>query len=284
MQRPSNLELREYSPKPLIHTPAKLIATMWRDFLFGRHLGWRLFQRELLSQYRQSFLGYIWAFAPFLVTSLTFIYLASSKVLNVQTTVPYALYVLLGSLFWQTFADALSTPLKVVGANRSLLTKINFPREALLIAAMGEILWTTLLRVVVSACLLPLLGLQLSMLQLLLPMGLILMVLLGFSVALIMMPIALLYSDISRMLPIALSFLYLVSPVAYAYPTGGIALFFAKLNPVVPLIRDLRDIMLGNFHISYGVIWVTLCSSVLLVLGLYLYKISMPHIIARSGS
>ena len=44
---------------------------------------------------------------------------------------PYALFVLVGTTLWQTFADAATAPLKVVSEAKPLLAKINFPREAL---------------------------------------------------------------------------------------------------------------------------------------------------------
>lgn len=68
----TDLPVRVYSPEPLLGHPAKLVGTIAKDIWAGRELAWRLFIRDLSSQYRQSFLGYIWAFLPPLTASITF--------------------------------------------------------------------------------------------------------------------------------------------------------------------------------------------------------------------
>jgi lipopolysaccharide transport system permease protein len=87
--------------------------------------------RDISAQYRQSLLGILWAFLPPLITAVIFITLNSRKVINVEeTSIPYPVFAIFGTVLWHFFVYSLNAPLRVVTASKSLLTKINFPREA----------------------------------------------------------------------------------------------------------------------------------------------------------
>jgi len=116
-----------YTPDSELLSFGKLLRDMGRDLLASRELAWRLLVRNISAQYRQSFLGYFWAFIPPLFTTLIWVFLSSQKILDVgDTGMPYPLFVLTGTVLWQTFADALDSPLKIVSESKSMLAKINF--------------------------------------------------------------------------------------------------------------------------------------------------------------
>ncbi|MEO0936498.1 MAG: ABC transporter permease, partial [Cyanobacteria bacterium J06641_2] len=50
-----------YTPESLLRHPSRLFKQMWFDLLSSRELAWRLLIRDISAQYRQSFLGIIWA-------------------------------------------------------------------------------------------------------------------------------------------------------------------------------------------------------------------------------
>ena len=55
---------------------------------------------------------------------------------------------MMGTLLWQVFADAIQSPLSSMNAARSMLAKINFPREAVLISGLYMMLFNFLVRLV----------------------------------------------------------------------------------------------------------------------------------------
>ena len=65
----------------LVH-PWQLIQDLLHDIARGQELGWRLFLRNLQSQYRQTLLGYFWAIMPPLVTTLVWVGLRSMDVVS----------------------------------------------------------------------------------------------------------------------------------------------------------------------------------------------------------
>lgn len=275
---------RIYSPASPLAKPLVFFRGLYLDFKGARHLGWRLFTRDLKAQYRQSVLGYFWAFAPALFTMGSFIYLEHSKIVTVDTKVPYAVFVLTGTMLWQTFADSILIPLKVANISRPLLSKLNFPREGLLFSAMGEIAFNTLLRFALYFCLAPLLFNCFHPTLFLVPLLVGCLILLGFSLVLLFLPVALLLGDVGRALPLALSTAYLLTPVAYPIPQEGIGALISRFNPVIPVLNDGRELLLGHWQLSAGTLVVFFGSLLISLVGWVSYRVSMPHIVGRLGT
>ena len=139
----------------LVH-PWHLVRDLLRDVVRGRELGWRLFLRNLQSQYRQTLLGYFWAIMPPLVTTLVWVGLRSMDVVSFAAApgVPYAAYVLTGTILWQTFLNSLTSPITSIETSKDMLAKLNFPREAVLMAGFGQMLFNLLIQLVLLAVLL----------------------------------------------------------------------------------------------------------------------------------
>lgn len=74
------------------------------------------------------------------MTALGFALANQAKVINIGVTdLPYPAYVLFSMTLWQTFVEALNAPIEAVNSAKSMLAKINFPREALILAKLGQV-------------------------------------------------------------------------------------------------------------------------------------------------
>src|SRR6185312_7398563 len=140
-------ERRVYSAEPTLRNPGVLMRDMARDLRLSFALGWQLAGRDLKAQYRQSLLGYLWALLPPLLIAASFVALKKSGVVSARAvSVPYGAYVVTGTLLWQIFADAVAAPLRLVIASREMLIRVNFPREAIVLAGMLTTLFGALVR------------------------------------------------------------------------------------------------------------------------------------------
>ena len=129
-----------YTPESEIRNPLQLFKGMWFDLLASRELAWRLLVRDINAQYRQSLLGLFWAFVPPIVTALGLMAAKKTGVVNIgETDLPYPAYVMFSMTLWQTFVQALNAPLLAVTQARSILAKLNFPWEAIILAKLGEV-------------------------------------------------------------------------------------------------------------------------------------------------
>lgn len=275
-----------YSAEPQMKHPIRLLLAMVSDFGNSRELAWRLFVRNINAQYRQTILGYLWAFLPPILTSVTFVFLNSQKIINIsETKFPYPVYVMLGTLLWQGFADAVNHQIKLLSQSRSMLVKIKFPREALILAALSEVLFNFAIRSILFVAVFLWFGLPVPNTIYLVPVGVASIMLFGFMVGVLLTPLAILYKDIERGLMMILSVWFFLTPVVYPAPTSWPASILVKYNPMSPLILTTRDWMTtGSVDNLFPFICVTICSVVLLVLGWIVYRLAMPHLIARIGS
>jgi len=272
-----------YSPvSPLKNFPL-FVKSLIIDTYKSRHLAWRLFTRDLSAQYRQSIFGYIWAFIPPLVTALTFIYLEHKKIIAPNIAGSYPLYVLTGTLLWQTFIDAITIPLKVMHTNKTLLTKVNVKKEAIILAASGEIAFSLILKLVVFLAIAPFLGLATAPMQLLVPLGLGTLIALGFSISLCLLPLSVLYTDIQRGLTILLNFAFLLAPITYAPSATQSSNILNSLNLSVPVIVSTRDWILGSTTLG-PIVPLAIGSMLLFFIGWTIFKVSIPHLISRIGN
>lgn len=279
------LPVRIYSPEPLLGHPVKLLRDLGRDLMAGRELAWRLFIRDLSAQYRQTALGYVWAFLPPLVASLTFIFLQSQGIVKIEDTgIPYPAFAMIGALLWQVFLDALVSPSQSLIAAKPMLAKINFPREALLMGGLYMVGFNFLIRLVLVAAVLLWWQIPPSATLLFFPMAMAALLATGFAVGLAIAPLAGLYGDVTRAVPIIGQFWMLLTPVVYPARTEGLAGWLATWNPVSPLIVTARECLTGqDLTLLFPFAMVTLGAMVAILAGLIGFRIAMPHLIARMG-
>jgi lipopolysaccharide transport system permease protein len=275
-----------YTPGSKLKNPGSLAREMLADLIAARGLAWRLFLRNLSSQYRQTVLGYVWLFLPPLATTIAWVFLNSQNILNVGVTeVPYPVYVLSGTLLWQGFVDALNSPMQVVQESRAMLTKVNFPREALILSGLGSVIFNFIIRMVLLAGLFLYYKIPLKLNMLFAPIGFVGLMLFGLTVGLLLLPLATLYGDVQRGLQIITGFWFFLTPVVYTAPTSWPASLVSTLNPVSPLLLVARQWLVGmeasNLYAFSSVMFITLC---LTLAGWLVFRLAMPMLIERIGS
>lgn len=284
-QSASNLSTTEviYTPDSSLRSPRRLFAEMRRDLVASRELAWRLTVRDISAKYRQAWLGIAWAFLPPIAITAVFVLLNSQHLLNSgQTSIPYTAFVLLGTVFWQLFSEALEAPLRVVNESKSLLTKVNFPVEALIISVIMQVLFNFLIKLSLIALVFFYYKIQLPWTAIFAPFAISALLLLGITLGLLLVPIGMLYTDISQGLSILLMFWLFISPVGYQPPQQGLLAKLTAVNPVAPLLLTARDLMTnGSFKYLEGFLWVSGTCLVLLAVAWLLYRLSMPIIIER---
>jgi lipopolysaccharide transport system permease protein len=239
--------------------------------------------RDTRARYRNSLLGYVWVFIPPLVASLPFIFLNAQGVIKIgETPLPYGAYAMVGTMIWQVFVDALNSPLNAVSGARYMLTRINFPHEALLLSGLMQVVFSFLARLLLLAGIFAWYDIVPPVTILLFPLGVFALVLTGFVLGLLLTPVGLLYGDVQRAVAIAIPFLMFLTPVLYPTPQFGLAGKIVALNPLTPLVTNTRT--LGTTPYLAGFIAVVVLMAVLLVVGWVAYRVALPHLIVRLGN
>lgn len=284
---PANDKITIYTPEPALKNPLKLFKELMWDLGKARSLAWRLFMRNIRGQYRQSILGIFWVFIPPLITTLTWIFLQSSRIFQIGDTgsLPYPVFVLTGTLLWTGFNEALTKPIQAMNTGKSMLTKLNFPRESLIMAGLIEVLFNFLVKLVILIPLFIIFGIIPNGSILLAPLGLLSIMTLGFGIGIWLTPLGMLYNDISRGIQFVITFWFFITPVVYPMPKEGMGALVASWNPVTPLLVNTRHWLTGGEGeqmLAFGLVF--LLSLFLLFSGLFFLRIALTHLIARIGS
>ncbi len=280
---PHSEALTVYTPASQLTAPARLVRAMLADVGSSRELAWRLLVRNLSTRYRHTLLGYLWAFLPPILTTAVFVFLHRAGYFTVgQTAVPYGVFLFAGLILWQVFCDAVNMPLRMVQQSHSFLTKVNFPREALVIAGIGEVLFGFLIRCGLMICALIWFEVGVSWSVVWVPFGVLALVGLGIGWGLILTPVGVLYHDVAQGLPFFLYLWMFLTPVLYPTPDSWPQSLLLALNPITPVLDTTRAWLLSDVpqHLGAFVLVIGLAIFLLLV-GWLLYRLGLPILLER---
>jgi lipopolysaccharide transport system permease protein len=275
-----------YSAESEVKHPIRLVQLMWQDLLNSRELAWRLLIRDIKAQYRQSFLGFIWAFIPPVITALMFVLVKNNGIVNIgETNLPYPAYVMFSTALWQTFAESVTLPIQQVSAAKTMLARIRFPREALILSAEGQVLFNFGIKVILIVAVFLWFRIPITWSIILAPVALIHLIILGTAIGTFLSPLGSLSSDVTKSLTFLLSFWMLLTPVVYPTPKTGIFATIVNLNPVTPLLVTTRELA-STGHISdpQGFWIVSFIAVIGLIISWFIYRLAMPFVIERISS
>lgn len=262
------------------------VRSMRTDVRQAGRLAWRFFVRDTAAGYRQSLLGYVWLVFPPLANTVVWVFLDSQEVIQINSgKVAYPLFVLSGAILWAAFNGSVMSMLGVVNSARGLLAKVNFPHESLVYSAF---LTSAVDALIASVLLLPAVLMfdpHWRPEMLLFAVALFGSLMVGTTIGLLLLPIGVLYSDVSRAVQLVLRFGFFVSPVIFQVPRTGLARSIMLLNPITPIIVSGRSWLTGSAEaMPRAFIGVVVACFFLFAIGLLVYKVAVPHLVERLGT
>lgn len=274
-----------YDSEPELRHFRRLMRRMGLDAAQAVDLALSLAKRDILAMYKQTFLGYFWAFFLPAVNTLTWLFLRSTGIITLTDTgMSYPVYVISGTILWQIFAEALQAPIQEVAASKELLTKINFPREALILSGIFKTLFNAGIKLVVMVPVLLLMGVMPDWQVLFFPLAVLSLILTGTAIGSFLSPVSLLYGDVSRAMAILLQLAMYITPVVYAIPSQGIVARVFQLNFVAPILMNARNWLTGLAGVQIGyTVAISLTAVMAMFFVLIVYRIAMSRILERIG-
>lgn len=276
-----------YRPESRMRRPVSLFKDMWRDLINCRGLAWQLMKRDISAQYRQSFLGIAWAIIPPIVAAAGFTFATNANVLNIgETNLPYPAYVMFSTALWQTFTESVLLPMQKVVQAKTMLTKISFPREALVLAAIGEVVFNFAWKLLLIIGMFLWFDMPISPYVILAPVALVHLIVFGTAVGALLAPMGALYNDFARGIPLIVNALLFFTPVIYPVPNkDGLFGHIVNMNPITPLLVTTRELATTGLISNISGFWISSALSFCLGLAAWLiYRLSMPYAIERMSS
>ena len=244
----STVEVHIYRPNQQRGWGLRVWREMMSELVRSRELIWRLFWRDFSARYRQSVLGVLWALIMPLVTVGTFVFLNRSGLLNIgEVDMPYPAYALLGLTVWQFFAGGLTATSNAIISGGRILAKINFPKETLVIASLGQAVVDTLIRLLLTVLVFAWLGVVPRWTAIFFPLALLPLVLLTLGLGFLLSLLNALLRDVASIVTLVTTFLLFLTPVLYPEPGQGLLSLVSAYNPLAALVTGARDVVVTGY-------------------------------------
>jgi lipopolysaccharide transport system permease protein len=238
----------------------------YRDLLY--FLVWR----DLKVRYKQTVLGALWAIIPPLFTMIIFSIFFGRLAGIPSDGLPYPLFAFAALVPWTFFATALAQSSASVVANRSVITKVYFPRILLPVSSVLSALADFAIAFALLVCVVMLAGITPTVAILTIPLFVLLAVATALGVGLILSALNVAYRDVQYTVPFLIQFWLFASPIAYPSSlVQGPWRTLYGLNPMAGVVEGFRWALLGSPEAPGPMLWVSVAMVVLLLVAGLLY-------------
>ena len=249
------------------------------DIYVSRHVIARLFWRDFVTQFRQKILGYFWALLTPLLGIINFLFLYFTGVLNPgEGSMPYTLYLLLGSNIWACLPGAISAVGDGLRNQSELIMRTRIPKIALAASSLANLGYATLINMATMFIVFCLYGIMPSWWFLLYPLLVLPMLILGAAIGMLLSALGVIARDLTPVVVQVLGLLMYITPVVYLRSaiTHPVIRILIDYNPMTYLVDMPRSLLVnGNAEnvslfllVTSGIIVLT----VICVRGFYLLE------------
>jgi ABC-type polysaccharide/polyol phosphate export permease len=220
------------------------ITEMVREQREYAELMYALVRRDLSLRYQNSLMGFGWAiFAPLL--QMLIFTVVFTRVVPLDTGVPYPVYAYVGLWSWNLFASSLRFAGSSLTANPNLVTKVYFPREVLPFSAVAVSLFDFMVASTVLAALMWYYGIDVGWSMTFIPVIVLVQLAFTAGVALLVSMAHLFYTDVKHIFELVLTVWMFATAVLYPVDRiGGTAGRLLQLNPMTPIVDAYRSVLL----------------------------------------
>ncbi len=225
-------------------------------------------RRDLLLRYKQTIMGFGWAILmPF--TYMIVFTVIFTRVVPLKTDVPYPIYSYTGLLPWNFFASSLRFAVGTLVTNRTLVTKVYFPREILPFSVILVSLVDFGVGAILLAGLMVYYKVAITWAILFLPVVLAVQILFTAGVTLLLSMANLFFRDVKYLIEIVITLWMFATSVVYPVDrVGGREGALLALNPMTPIIDAYRAVVLqGHLPAPGPFLYAAVFSVVLLIVA-----------------
>jgi lipopolysaccharide transport system permease protein len=253
-----------------------------KDLWLYRELTYFLIWRDIKVRYKQTVLGASWAILQPVLTMVVFTIFFGKLGKIPSDNVPYPIFSYTALLPWMLFAKAISDAGRSMVANRTMITKVYFPRLVIPTASVFSGLVDFMLAFLVLVGMMVYYNyapnstyhVEITPAILTLPLFLLLAIITSLGVGLWFSALNVNYRDINYVLPFVTQLWLFLTPVVY--PSSMLSprwqLVYA-LNPMAGVVNGFRWALLGiNSGLSFT-LWISVAVALMLLIsGLFYFK------------
>ena len=216
-----------------------------------------LVRTDFKLRYQGSVLGYAWSLLRPLFLFLI-MYIVFTKFIKLGDSVPhYPIYLLLGIVLWQFFADMTNQSLSSVVARGDLIRKIRIPRWMIVLSSSVSAVINLGLNLIVVAVLMAINQVPVAVSFVLLPLALIELYIFSVGLSLFLAAAYVKYRDLSFVWEVMMQAGFYLTPILYPLSiiTNITVQKLLLINPVAQAIQDARSVVVTTEAITTAEAW-----------------------------
>jgi lipopolysaccharide transport system permease protein len=247
------------------------IRELWRY----RQLFFALTARDIKVRYKQTYVGMIWILLQPIISMAIYSVIFGTFVKIPSGSLPYSVFVLLGIVYWGLFQTGVIQCSQCLLDNESLIKKVYFPKEILLLSAIVKafidfFISTILLFVVMIYY-------KISVNQntiLFFGLGAAITIVASLGLGLLTSALNIKYRDMKYILPFFLQILFYLTPIIYPLSIiSPLHQLVMALNPMTGVISSLHSVLESGYIVHpYLLLISSLSTLILFIIGLWYFK------------
>jgi len=237
------------------------LEELWRY----RELFYFFIWRDVIVRYKQTLLGATWVIIQPFFSMVVFTVFFGKFAKMPSDGIPYAVFSFVALVPWTYFASALSRSGNSLLSNSHLITKVYFPRIALIVSSTLSGLLDYGISSVILFGLLYYYNIELSWNILLWPLLTALLILLSLGIGMILSSLNVKYRDIGHTLPFGIQIWFFITPILY--PTSIIPEPYKGilgLNPMYGIIDGYRSAFSSSRQVDWQLLLISLVATVII--------------------
>jgi ABC-2 type transport system permease protein len=216
----------------------------------------QLVKTDFKLRYQGSVLGYVWSLLrPLLL--FVILYFVFARVFKVGDSIPhYPVYLLLGIVLWNYFAEVTSGSVQAIVGHGDLLRKINFPKYVIILSGSFSAFINLLLNFVVIAIFMVITDVSVSWNALLILPLLVELFVFSIALAFFLSALFVRFRDVSYIWEVIMQGAFYATPILY--PMTLVPHATAKLlilSPMAQIIQDARYVVVTKQSQTIYQIW-----------------------------
>lgn len=217
----------------------------------------QLVKTDFKLRYQGSVLGYAWSLLRPLFLFII-LYIVFARFLKVGGTIPhYPVYLLLGIVLWNYFAEVTSGGVGAIVGKGDLLRKINFPKYVLILSGSFSAFINLLLNFIVIGFFMILTSVPLTWSAIFMIPLIFELFVFAIAIAFFLSALYVKFRDVTYIWEVVMQGAFYATPILY--PLSLIPVAAAKLlilNPMAQIIQDSRYVLVtkdtDTIHTLYG--------------------------------
>lgn len=247
----------------------------WKEIWESKDLFYYLTWRDIKVRYKQTLLGILWIVIQPLISMLIFTIVFGNFAKIPSDKIPYPIFVFIGLMFWNFFANTLTSSSNSLLSNENIIKKVYFPRIMAPISSTFAHIVDLAPTIVILAFLLLFYKVHITIQAVfLLPILLLIILIFSLGIGMILSPINAKFRDIRYIIPFFIQLGFFVTPVVY--PTslfGGSLKLFRVINPVAEAIEVSRSGFFGTRPMEWNIFLFSILTALItFLLGFYFFR------------